>query len=198
MMPSRRHPLVGFMHKLSTAVPQSSTLTARPASAGALDPPSGCPLDSSAYCTSTPAGIRPGSGCPRTWRNALIAAPAALRYENLCIIPARLIGVAGDLGAPACGSLVVADVPASPSPRSLISPRKPHQQTSSYLRNETLSIQGYRMFAKKLFHFLNKRGNGIDQKIFLRNHVNAVFLTLKEFKFQGAAPLVMAHQLTET
>ncbi len=26
-------------------------------------------------------------------------------------------------------SLVVADVPASPSPRSLISPRKPHQQT---------------------------------------------------------------------
>ena len=30
-------------------------------------------------------------------------------------------------------SLVVADVPASPSPRSLTSPRKPLQQTSSYL-----------------------------------------------------------------
>ncbi len=36
-------------------------------------------------------------------------------------------------------SLVAADVPALPPPRSLISPRKPHQQTSSYLWNETLS-----------------------------------------------------------
>jgi len=40
--------------------------------------------------------------------------------------PFGLMEVAGDLGAPACGSLVVADVPASPSPRFLISPRKPH------------------------------------------------------------------------
>ena len=61
-MPLRRHPLAGFMHKLSTAVPQSSTVTARPASAGAPDPPSGCPLDSSAYCTSTPAGSDPEAG----------------------------------------------------------------------------------------------------------------------------------------
>jgi len=52
--------------------------------------------------------------------------------------PFGLMGVAGDLGAPACGSLVVADVPASPPPRSLTSPRKPHQQTSSYLWSETL------------------------------------------------------------
>ncbi len=37
-------------------------------------------------------------------------------------------------------SLVVADVPASPPPRSLISPRKPHQQTSSYFWNETLRL----------------------------------------------------------
>ena len=43
--------------------------------------------------------------------------------------PFGLMGVAGNLGAPACGSLVVADVPASPSSRSLIFPPKPHQQT---------------------------------------------------------------------
>ena len=58
-MPLRRHPPAGFMHKLSTAVPQSSTLTA------SCDPPNGCPLDSSAYCTSTPAGSDPQPGGPR-------------------------------------------------------------------------------------------------------------------------------------
>ena len=36
-------------------------------------------------------------------------------------------------------SLVVADVPASPPPRSLISPRKTHQQTSWYSWDETLT-----------------------------------------------------------
>jgi len=35
-------------------------------------------------------------------------------------------------------SLVVADVPASPPPRSLISPRKTHQQMSWYSWDETL------------------------------------------------------------
>ena len=44
--------------------------------------------------------------------------------------PFGLMGVAGDLGAPACGSLVVAVAPASPPPRSLISPRKTLQQIS--------------------------------------------------------------------
>ena len=38
-------------------------------------------------------------------------------------------------------SLVVADVPASPPPRSLISPPKPHQQTSWYSWDETLPVQ---------------------------------------------------------
>ena len=37
-------------------------------------------------------------------------------------------------------SLVVADVPASPSPCSLISPRKPHQRTLPYLWNEALNV----------------------------------------------------------
>ena len=37
-------------------------------------------------------------------------------------------------------SLVVADVPASPSPCSLISPRKPHQRTSPYLSSEALNV----------------------------------------------------------
>ncbi len=36
-------------------------------------------------------------------------------------------------------SLVVEDVPASPSPCSLISPRKPHQRTSPYLSSEALN-----------------------------------------------------------
>ncbi len=35
-------------------------------------------------------------------------------------------------------SLVVVDVPASPSPCSLISPRQPHQQTAWYSWDETL------------------------------------------------------------
>ena len=40
-------------------------------------------------------------------------------------------------------SLVVADVPASPPPRSLISPPKPHQQMSWYSWDETLgSVTG--------------------------------------------------------
>jgi len=55
--------------------------------------------------------------------------------------PFGLMGLAGDLGAPACGSLVVADVPASPPPRSLIFPRKPHQQTSSYfMERDTIGV----------------------------------------------------------
>ena len=37
-------------------------------------------------------------------------------------------------------SLVAADVPASPSPCSLISPRKPHQRTLPYLWNEALNV----------------------------------------------------------
>ena len=67
-MPSRCHPLAGFMHKLSTAVPQSSSVLHR-----RRDPQAGA------------------------LARLVIAAPAALRYENLCIIPARLMEGAGDL-----------------------------------------------------------------------------------------------------
>ena len=64
--------------------------------------------------------------------------------------PFGLMGVAGDLGAPACGSRNTGGAQSTPdgfaaavenlciSPAtSLISPGKPHQQTSSYLWNET-------------------------------------------------------------
>ena len=43
-------------------------------------------------------------------------------------------------------SLVVTDVPASPSPCSLISPRKPHQRTLPYLWDEALNVP-YRTLA---------------------------------------------------
>ncbi len=82
-MPSRRHPLAGFMHRLSTAVPQSSTLTAL------------CFLGLLGVLHEYACGVRPAKRVPLA--RLVIAAPAALRYENLCIIPARLIGVAGDL-----------------------------------------------------------------------------------------------------
>ena len=36
--------------------------------------------------------------------------------------------------------------------------------------------------------------DGINQKIFLGNDTNTVFLKLEEFKFQGAGPLVVTHQ----
>jgi len=46
--------------------------------------------------------------------------------------PSGWWGLRATSGHPPCGSLVAADVPASPSPRSLISPRKTHQQMSGY------------------------------------------------------------------
>ncbi len=66
------------MHKFSTAVPQSSSVLHRLRCAS---------LGSSAYCTSTPAGPL---GYPQAGRTPCHrGASAALRYENLCIIPAR-------------------------------------------------------------------------------------------------------------
>ncbi len=61
------------MHKLSTAVPRSSTLTAL------------------SFLGLLGVLYEYACGAPRrTWRNALIVAPAALRHENLYIIPARM------------------------------------------------------------------------------------------------------------
>jgi hypothetical protein len=62
------------MHRLSTAVPQSSTLTAL------------CFLGLLGVRKSTPAGPDPEAGA---LAGLVIAAPAALRNENLCITPAN-------------------------------------------------------------------------------------------------------------
>ncbi len=46
-------------------------------------------------------------------------------------------------------SLVIADVPASPPPRSLISPPKPHQQMSGYTWDETLVLRVVKDLTKR-------------------------------------------------
>ncbi len=91
-MPSRRHPLAGFMHKLSTAVPQSSSVRCAPTAR----PASGYPLPWTPRRTAR-VRLRGPTRKRVPLPRLIIVAPAALRYDNLCIIPARLMGVAGDL-----------------------------------------------------------------------------------------------------
>ena len=82
--------LTRIMHEFSTAVPQSSSVrcapTARPASGRVPPTRKRVPLGLLGVLNEYACGVRPESGCPRTWRNALIVAPAALRHKNLCII----------------------------------------------------------------------------------------------------------------
>ena len=75
------------MHGLSAAVPQSSSVLHRLRDPQARVPLTRkrVPLGSSAYCMSTPAGPDPQTGA---LASLVTAAPAALRNENLCIIPA--------------------------------------------------------------------------------------------------------------
>ncbi len=85
--------LAGIMHKFSTAVPQSSTLTAL------CDPQAGTPWAPRRTACSEFGdrprirgeflGLSPNS-VPELRTRLAIAAPAALRDENLCIIRASL------------------------------------------------------------------------------------------------------------
>ncbi len=59
--------------------------------------------------------------------------------KKIDAVPLPPLGLMGVLRATSV-SFVVADVPASPPPRSLISPRKTHQQMSWYSWDETLNL----------------------------------------------------------
>ncbi len=119
----------GIMHKLSTAVPQSSVLTAL------------CFL-------GLPSASFHRYGGVRGERDGVEFAKR--RRRDVCehrggggtkkSMPSRRHPSGGWGLRTISVSLVVTDVPASPSPCSLISPRKPHQRTSPYLSSEALNV----------------------------------------------------------
>jgi len=134
-----RHP-ARIMHKFTTASPKSLVLTVL------RDPQAGAPgLPSvSLYRYGGVRGERDGVKFAKRQRHDVDVHRGGGATKKL--MPSRR-HPSGWWGLRATSvSLVVVDVPASPSPCSLISPRKPHQRTLPYLLNEALNVP-YSTFA---------------------------------------------------
>ncbi len=129
--------LTRTMHKFSTAATKSSDVLyappARPASAGAPDPQAGASglLSASFHRYGGVRGERDGVEFAKPRRRDVCVHRGGGGTKKL--MPSRR-HPSGCWGLRATSvSLVVVDVPASTSPCSLISPRKPHQRTLPYL-----------------------------------------------------------------
>ena len=95
-------------------------------------------------------------------------------------VPLGLLGVLHEYTCgvrPACGSLVIADVPASPPPRSLISADKTHQQMSWYSWDERLDWVGGMWAKEREFNLkrsalsFNLSANTLQSGFHLEKHV---------------------------
>ena len=122
------------MHKLSTTVPQSSTLTARPEA--------GTPFlgltSASFHRYGGVRGERDGVEFAKRRRRDVWCIAEEEGQRNRCR-PATTLRADGGCGRPLCRSSSPMSL-TSPSPCSLISPRKTHQRTSPYLSSEALNV----------------------------------------------------------